>query len=498
MSGSLSRRTGSAVMWQTLQLGGVKLIYLLRVIVLARLLLPEDFGLFAVALIALDFLLSVTNFGMIPALVQRQDAGREHYEVAWTIGLIRALAVGGIVALVAPWGAALFGEPQAATLLRVLALRPAIEATASMGVARLTKELRFRSLAMLKLTGAAINAAVSIALVGPFGVWALVAGPLAGALVYAAMSYFVAPFHPRLRFGGAASGHLARYGRWVLVIAWTAVIGRMLLQMAISRQLGAAALGLYFMAGKLAFLPADVSTQVVGSVAFPVFSRIQDDRRLAERAFRTTLLGLTMLMLPTSLLIFVLAPSLTTELLGDHWLPAIPVIRVLALANIVGILGDVVVPLLDGVGRPDRSAAMGIVQYATLIALAWILAGPYGVTGAAAAWIPALAISQVLGVMLVRRELEHPFGGLGRPLAWIVGTSLAGAAVAWLLDGWLGGAIGVILAGIVGAGVTYALLGVVDARARLGLSAEAVLLFPWAEPLLIRLGFGAALRRRGG
>lgn len=497
MSPSLSHRTGSAVVWQALQLGGVKLIFLVRVIVLARLLLPEDFGLFAIALIALDFLLSITNFGMIPALVQRQDARREHYEAAWTIGLFRALAVGVAIALLAPWGAALFGEPEAATLLRVLALRPAIEATASMGVARLTRELRFGSLALLKLTGAAINAGVSIALVGPVGVWALVAGPLVGALVYAGLSYVVAPFRPRLRFGGAATGHLARYGRWVLVMAWTAVLGRMLLQMAISRQLGAAALGVYFMAGKLAFLPADISTQVVGSVAFPVFSRIQDDRRLAERTFRTVLLGLTVLMLPTSLLIFVLAPSLTADLLGDNWLPAVPVIRVLALANIAGILGDVVVPFLNGVGRPERSAAMGILQYATLTALAWILAGTYGVTGAAAAWIPAVAVTQLLGVVLVRRELERPFGGLGRPLAWIVGTSLAGAAVALGLDVWLQGAVGVIFAGIAGIGVTYALLGVADARARLGLSAQAVRLFPWAEPLLLRLGFGAALRRSG-
>lgn len=141
---------------------------------------------------------------------------------------------------------------------------------------------------------------------------------------------------------------------------------------------------------------------------------------------------------------------------------------------------------------------MGILQYATLTALAWILAGTYGVTGAAAAWIPAVAVTQLLGVVLVRRELERPFGGLGRPLAWIVGTSLAGGAVALCLDVWLQGAVGVIFAGIAGIGVTYALLGVADARARLGLSAQAVRLFPWAEPLLLRLGFGAALRRSGG
>lgn len=479
---SLSRRAGSAMAWQAGQLVGVKLIFLVRIVVLGRLLGPEDFGLFAVALVALDFLLSVTNFGMLPALVHRPDARREHYEAAWTIGIVRALAVSGLLVALAPWVAGLFGEPRAGPLLQVLAVRPVLDAAASMGVARLHKELRFRSLAVLKLSEAIVNTTASILLVAPFGVWALVAGPIVGALVYGVVSYAVAPMMPRLRFGGAEAGHLARYGRWILVTAWAAVAGRLLLQLGISRQIGAAALGVYFMAAKLAFLPADVSNQVVGSVAFPVFARLQDDPDRGRRVFRAALLGLTVLIVPASLLILALAPSLAVDVLGGQWEPAIPVIRILALVNVVGILGDVAVPLLRGSGRPDRSARMDIVQYATLVGLAWLLAEPFGVAGAAAAWLPAVFVSQLLAVVFLRSSVERPFAGLGPSLAGIGAASAVGAGAAFALDGWIEGFAGPLVAGA--AGGLVALLGVAAADRWLGTGlAETVgRLFPRLAP----------------
>lgn len=475
--------------WQAGQLVGVNLIYLVRIVVLGRLLGPDEFGLFAVALVAVDFLLSVTNFGMVPALVQRPDATREHYEAAWTIGLVRALAVSAALVVLAPWVAGLFGEPRATPLLRLLALRPVLDAAASIGVARLRKELRFRPLATLQLVEATVSTVVSIALVAPLGVWALVVGPLAAALAFAGLSYVVAPVMPRLRLGGTEAGHLARYGRWILVMAWAALAGRTLLQLGISRQLGAAALGVYFMAGKLAFLPADVSGQVVGSVAFPVFAKLQGDAERGRRVFRMAIVGLAALVVPASLLIVVLAPSLALDVLGEQWEPAIPVIRILALVNVVGILGDVAVPLLQGSGRPDRSAWMDVVQYALLVSLAWGLAGPYGVAGAAAAWLPAVFVSQLLAVRFVRRVLSRPFAGLGRSLVVIAAATALSVGVTAGLDTAIAGFFGPLVAGAAGGIVMLLALGVLDRATGIGLAGTLARLFPALTPALRALGF---------
>ena len=96
------KNAGNALLWRSLQQGGVKLIFFGRLIILARILSPDDFGLLAIASIAIDVLMRITNLGMIPALVQRQSAADEHYDAAWTVGLVRAFLIFGVTALSAP------------------------------------------------------------------------------------------------------------------------------------------------------------------------------------------------------------------------------------------------------------------------------------------------------------------------------------------------------------------------------------------------------------
>jgi lipopolysaccharide exporter len=84
MSESLTKVAGKAMLWQSLQMGGVKAVYMVRLLVLARLLTPDDFGLVAIAVTAMGFLLNLTNFGMAPALIQAEQADDSSYDVAWT------------------------------------------------------------------------------------------------------------------------------------------------------------------------------------------------------------------------------------------------------------------------------------------------------------------------------------------------------------------------------------------------------------------------------
>jgi lipopolysaccharide exporter len=118
----LQRDAGSAMMWKSVQMVGTKLIFFVRLFILARLLSPADFGLMAVAMVAIDVLVSVTNFGMIPALVQQKEAQTGHYHAAWSVGLIRALTISLVVFFGAPIIAIIVGAPDVVNLVRVLAL----------------------------------------------------------------------------------------------------------------------------------------------------------------------------------------------------------------------------------------------------------------------------------------------------------------------------------------------------------------------------------------
>lgn len=478
MSRPLASRAGSALLWQAVRLGGAKVIFLARMLVLARLLSPEDFGLMAIALVGVEALLTCTEFGMVPALVQHPNANERQYRCAWTVGLTRALGVAVVLFVSAPAIAAAFAEPRAVPLLRVMALRPLIEAAASIRVAELIRDLKFKSLALLHLPDALVSAVASIALAPAFGVWALPLGVLAGKGMYVAMSYVLAPFAPRLAFDTSSALILVRFGRWIFLVAIVSFLSRAVLQAVIARQLGTAALGVYALAARLAFLPSEFASEFVGAVAFPLYVQLRGDAQRVARAFRSVLVGLAAVLMPMSALLVALAPSLVSDVLGARWDGTAPVIQWLVLGGLVGLLGDVLAPLFHGSGRPERQAASEIVQSLFLIAGAWFLAGPFGLVGAALAWLPASFASQALGAYFAQQMLARPFAGLGLPLVTIAAISALGAVVAWSIDDLISGLTGFVVAAIFAVAAMMAVQWMLDRRFALGLREALQQVFP--------------------
>lgn len=474
MNDEVLGQTRNAMRWRALQLGGVQAVYFLRLLILAKLLAPEDFGLLAIGTIAITVLLTLSNFGMVEALVQRPDASREQHDGAWTVNLLRAIAVAAVLFLAAPWVAVMFGEPQAAPIIQVLALRPVIEAASSIGIARLTRELRFRPLAIIYFAGAVVDLVVAIATAGLLGVWALVAGALAGTAVTAALSYAFAPHRPRLSFRWREIAPLANYGRWILATGVVGLAGTLLTQLAVSRQLGAAALGLYFLALRLAFLPSNAASAVVGSVAFPMFVRLRDDVAATGRAFADLLGALNLLLIPTYCVLLVVAPLLE-QALGPQWAGTAPVVQVMCVAGITGILGELLGPLLMGRGEAHRAFRLETVQTGVLLlsllpAIAWL-----GVTGGALAWLVGNTAAMFLGLWMARRTVPGAVAEASRRSAAAIGAGVAAAAAAYLVVPHVHGLAGVAAAGGLGVAVTLVVLAILDRVAGLDLQAVVAL-----------------------
>jgi O-antigen/teichoic acid export membrane protein len=475
---------GSAIFWQAIQYGGDKVIYLLRLIILAKLLTPDDFGLVAIASVAIEVLIRISNFGMIPALIQREDATDEHYDVAWTIGVLRAITITVVVLLAADTIAYFFAEPRAANILRALAFRPLIDAASSIKVAGFNRKLNFRALTFMQLPKALINMIVPIILAPWLGVWALVIGTLVGQGFYLVLSYIFAPYRPRFSFQFSAIRSLAQFGRWVFWTSIIVMIGQSTLRLVISRQLGAAELGIYYLAASLAFLPTDIAGQIVGEVAFPYYSRLQSNLEQATEAFKAIILSLGIMLLPISALLISLAPSLVSEVLDERWAGSVVLIQILALANIIDIIGEIISPILKGIGYPDKLLFMESIQSLIMIVLVWSLTQSFGVLGAALAWIPAVAVAKMLGVYYLQKILEKPFANLGKPL-WIVAlVSLIGGLAAYGIDLLVPGLLGFILAGLLAAALMGGLLWLFEYKYGLGLLKGFIRAFPMIVPLL--------------
>ncbi|MEM8934513.1 MAG: oligosaccharide flippase family protein, partial [Acidobacteriota bacterium] len=153
-----------AVAWRGTQLVLVRGLAFVRLLVLAALVGPDAFGLWAIALAAVNTLATVSELGLIPALVQQSTIDDRQRAVAWTVGLGRAALIAAGLALAAPWVAALFDQPRAAPWIALVAVRPLIEAMASIRVADLQRALAFRGLCTIHGAGAVVETSVALGL----------------------------------------------------------------------------------------------------------------------------------------------------------------------------------------------------------------------------------------------------------------------------------------------------------------------------------------------
>jgi O-antigen/teichoic acid export membrane protein len=478
------RAAGNAMMWQAFQMGGVKVIYMIRLLALAILLTPADFGLIAIALSATGFLLNLTNFGLIPAVVQATDMDEARYDAVWTFDMARSVIVTALTIFFAPLIADIFAEPRAVPIIQILALRPLIESLISIRTAALNRNLTFRPLAFLKIIEAIFNAAISISLAKAFGVWAMVFGMIGGAVSMVIASYILAPYRPRLLFDWNAVRPLLKFGRWLLVTGILAMLGNFGLRIIISRQIGADGLGLYFLATSLAFLPSEVASEVVGTVAFPLFARLQTSLQQAIRAFQAILTGLMALLYPICALIIVLSPILVKDVLGEKWNGTVALIQLLTLVTMIGLLGDATIPLVKGFGQSYRATQIELVQSTSLIVMIWFFTNQYGVVGAALAWLPAIIFVQILCIYFIWDIFHDPLKDARKPFFAISIATLVGAGISYATISLLPNIVGLVIAGLFATLAIGIILWVADHRYSLGLMRNITVAFPQLATIL--------------
>lgn len=457
-------RAGNALMWRGTQLALTKAIYVARLLILARLLLPDDFGLLAIALVIVGIFTTISDLGIASALIQGANADDRRFSVGWSLELTRAVCIAAALAIAAPWMAAIFHEPRATNLIRALALTPIIEALASVQIARLTRDLQFKTLATIKVPAAAVDILVAVSLAKTLGVWALVAGVIAGQLWVAVAANLLVPGRLILAFDRAVAGSILNFGRWVFLTGVLSMTASAILQAAVARSLGTADLGIYYMAAKIVALPAEVAGEVVGSVSFPLYARLNSNLRQVEQAFRAIVAGTLAAVVPLYALLLGLSASVAANVLGPQWHGIAPVINVLVVVGILSLLSDLTAPLLSGMGQPYKVTALELAQSCLIVVCAQPLISQYGVVGAAAALLPAFIVSQGLCLVFLRQQFAHPLAGMTASTAVICATSAAGAFAAHAVVWFWPGMFGLVLGALTGLMLVAWLLWVLDQR----------------------------------
>ena len=478
MGNSDESRAGRALIFKGAQMGVTKLLYLGGTLILGHLLTPNDFGLVAIATVAIVTVMTATDTGMTTALVQSTERDPAIYDVAWTIGLLRGVLVTAVLLVTAPIVGALFGDERAVYLVRLMAFMPLIASLASPRLADMMRELKFASLAVVAIIAVAIELGLSIALAHWLGGEAIILGKLAGAASSTVTSYLIAPYRPGFRFSYSLARPLVTFGRWMFAIGLTAVAGDLFLKVVISRQLGVAALGLFSLADRLAETPSQLAGEATGAVAFPLYARLRHDVPRLTAALKAHLIGLCFFLLPATVLIAVLAQPLQQRILGEAWAGAPSIIVLLAIGYAAEVSFIAVGPLLKAVGAGRQLFGIELLQYVALIASVYLLAFPLGLAGAGIARIIASVVLFVAVAHVARTAFGFKVPAFMRSALTLILLGAIASGLAWLCTWLIAGVVGVVIAVLAGGGLFLLLAWVTDRPLNIGVQDCLAVFFP--------------------
>lgn len=406
-------------------------LQLVKLVVLARLLVPEDFGLFGIALLAMAAIETFTQTGFEAALIQRRDDVQAYLDTAWTVQVIRGFLLSGALWMAAPLVGWFFAEPRAVPILRVMCLSAALGGLANIGVVYFHKDLEFHKKFLWDTTTAAVSTIVAVILAFRLrSAWAFVWAHILGVVVRCGLSYVIHSYRPRLRLDVSQARELFRFGRWVLASAVLFLFITHGDDVVAGKLLGVAALGLYQLAYRLSELPVTEISGVVSRVTFPALSKVQDDRRAVGALFGRALQATGMAVAPLSLGMVVLAADGTRVLLGDRWLPMVPALQVLAVSALIQSISAPAGSLFKALGRPGLGVILNVVRLAVMAVLIVPLTMYYGLLGTALSVLAGSAVKLPISFLLAGGMLGSSWRALGDRLRVpLVASCAAGIVV---------------------------------------------------------------------
>ena len=410
----MREQVARGIPWSLAAQAASRVITLLTTIVLARLLVPADFGLVALAMLALTTINVLSDLGLTGVLVVRQDLDRRGQGTLLTLLLLAGAVCALLLAALAPLVADFFAEPRLADVLRALAALTLISGLSWFYDMLLQRELEFRKRFVAQLVRNCTYAVVAIALaVAGAGVWSLVVGQLVAAVVVTVALLALAPYRVPPTFDRGSARSTLRDGRGFLLQAAATTVQDRLDVLVIGRALGVERVGTYSMAYRLGELPYTAVADPIARVTFPAFARMRHEGRDVGPGYLKGLQTVALATWPIGLLLSGAAEPFTRAVLGEKWLPMIGPLAVLGVWASLRALETTLGWFLNATGQAGRSgrisAGLLLPFAAALVAGAEI----GGTTGVAWAVLAHLVTTLALQARVAQRRL-----GLGIRRQW--------------------------------------------------------------------------------
>jgi len=397
---SIKNRVNFGIKWLALSLGLVRAARFLTTIILARLLVPEMFGIMAMANATIELLQQIREVGIGSAYIQKKyhtvESDRYAANTTFYIGLIVNLFLFCFAYLLAPFISNYFSSPDLVLVLRVMFLSFFLDALTTVPFLVMQKRLEFGKTACTEVARSVSYAIIGVTLAFTnFGVWSLVFAQLGSKLLIGMLAFKLSGWLPKWEFDIKIAKELFKFGKYIWAFVLVSAIGGTIDKAIVGRVWGAASLGFYNMTFNITRMPMTLISFLINKITFPVFSRLQDDTVRLHRAMVKIVANIAFVSMPISVGLIAVADEFVITALSERWISIIPLMKVMCFYTMLVSISSVLAPCLKSIGKPNLYLYANILNVISLIVFLFLLRH-FGVIGVCYAQVASEVVSFVI------------------------------------------------------------------------------------------------------
>lgn len=430
MSNSLKSQATRGMMWVAIEKFALQGGQFVIGIVLARLLMPKDFGLIGMLSVFIAIAQSFIDSGMGTGLIQKRDRTDVDFSTVFVFNFAVSVLFYIILYFSAPLIAGFYNTPKLIPLTRILTLNIVINSLAIVQRSRLTINLDFKKIAKVNVASVIAGGVIGIifAFVG-FGVWALVIKTIAISIVSVIMFWYLSYWRPSISFSKQSFQQLFGFGSKLLIAGIYAKIFQNLYNIVIGKYHSASDLGFYTQAKRLVDLTSGTVTEIMHKVTFPILASLNDNQTRMISVYGRIIRMTSFFIFPLMTLLSLLADPIIRVLLNDNWLPVIPLMQLLCFARIFYPISAVNMNILNANGRSDLFLKVDLAK-APITLIALLITVPLGVKAMVMGFVVSSWIAFIINAYMPGRLFGYGvFKQLKDMLPFFFATAIMAGAV---------------------------------------------------------------------
>lgn len=377
---SLKRQAISGVKWNFIQQLSVQIINFAVQVILARLLMPEMFGLIAMIIVFISIGQSLMDSGMTSSLIRTKAPSQIDYSTVFITNMIMSLLVYALIFFLAPYISTFYNQAILTDLVRLFALTFIVNAFVAVHIAKLTKEMNFKLQMQLQIPSTIISGIIGVVLAYMgYGVWSLVWLNVVRSILFAVQTWLFIDWKPSLIFNKEVFKHHFVFGYKLTLSGLINTIYNDSYRIVIGKAFSPTTVGYFNHAETMRLFPVNQISSVLGKVTYPLFSNISNDEDL-KKAYAMTMKLILLITTPVMLSLILVAEEGFRFVFGEKWLQSVWYFQVLALASIVRPISTYNLNILMVKGRSDLFLKLEVIK--KVIGILFLIIGfRFGIEG---------------------------------------------------------------------------------------------------------------------